>query len=151
MEPVPAELLAHLKHMEGFVGHPYLCQAGKLTLGYGHRITEAERRNVTEEEATTILCDDIAKYTMAAMKISPDLRNVGGRRLNAIIDFCFNCGVGAYAASQLHLAVNRHDWRLAAAENAKWVYITLPNGVKVKSDWQIARRAVTSAWLLKGG
>jgi lysozyme len=146
------ELLDHLKEFEGFVDHPYYCAAGKLTLGYGHRITEKERRTITKQEATLLLMEDIAHYTLGAVRHSPVLKDVGGRRLNAIIDFCFNCGLAAYAGSTLRKKVDAQDWKAAAAEMEKWVYVTDPKtGEKKKNAWQVRRREVGSAWLLMGG
>jgi lysozyme len=144
------ELIEHLKHFEGFVGKPYYCAAGKLTIGYGHRISEP-RREMTEGEATALLLEDIARYTMMAVRLSPGLVNESPRRLNAIIDFCFNCGGSAYAGSTLRGKVNEKLWEDAAANNDRWVYVTNPKtGVKGKSAWQIKRRAATSKWLREG-
>lgn len=144
------ELIAHLKHFEGFVAHPYLCSAGKLTIGYGHRI-DAPRANMTEPEAASLLLEDIGKYTMMAVKLSPDLVNVGGRRLNAIIDFVFNAGPTNYETSRLRAAVNRRDWPTAVMQNNRWVYITDPHtGQKNVSSWQRQRRSATSEWLKTG-
>jgi len=146
------ELIAHLKHFEGFVGHSYLCAAGKLTIGYGHRIDKAPVPDViTESAATSLLLFDIAKYTLMVHRLSPGLVNDAPRRLNAIIDFVFNCGPTNYEDSHLREAVNLKQWERAAAENAKWVYITDPKTHQhYVSSWQKARRAATSEWLLNG-
>jgi GH24 family phage-related lysozyme (muramidase) len=86
-----------------------------------------------------------------AVRISPGLVNASPRRLNAIIDFCFNCGGSAYAGSALRGKVNAGLWGEAAEQNDKWVYVTNPKTkVKEKSAWQIKRRAATSEWLRKG-
>lgn len=141
------ELIDHLKHFEGFVGHPYRCPAGYLTIGYGHRI-DKDQPNITEEEATILLTKDIARFTLGAVRLSPNLKLVGGRRLNAIIDFCFNAGLNAYAGSTLRLKVNTGEWEDAAAQMRRWVYITDPKTKqKHKSAWQIKRREVTARWL----
>jgi lysozyme len=144
------ELVDHLKHFEGFVGHPYRCAAGKLTIGYGHRIDEP-RPDMSEEEATQLLLTDIARYTMMAVRLSPRLVNESPRRLNAVIDFCFNAGGAAYAGSTLRQKVNAGLWDDAAAQNDRWVYITDPKTqAKKKSAWQVKRRAATSKWLREG-
>lgn len=144
------ELIAHLKHFEGFVGHPYLCAAGKLTIGYGHRIDKVVP-DITEAQATSLLLFDISKYTLLAVRESAGLVDDAPRRLNAIIDFVFNCGPEAYHDSHLRQAVNLKRWDLAAQENSKWVYITDPKtGQHYVSSWQKARRAATSEWLLHG-
>lgn len=150
LPPLAEELVAHLKHFEGFVGHPYRCAAGKLTIGYGHRIEKAVP-TISEAQATSLLLFDISKYTLLAVQHSPGLVNDAPRRLNAIIDFVFNCGPEAYADSRLRKAVDRKDWATAAMQNNRWVYITDPKtGKKNVSAWQKARRAVTSEWLLHG-
>lgn len=144
------ELVAHLKHFEGFVGHPYLCAAGKLTIGYGHRIERAVP-TISEAQATSLLLFDISKYTMLAVRESPGLVDDAPRRLNAIIDFVFNCGPEAYHDSHLRQAVNLKQWERAAEENGKWVYITDPKTHQhYVSAWQKARRAATSEWLRNG-
>lgn len=145
------ELIAHLKHFEGFVRHPYYCAAGKLTIGYGHRIDDPHHPDMTEAQATALLLEDIANYTMQAVRITPGLVDDSPRRLNAIIDFCFNCGGQAYSGSGLRFAVARKDWPAAAASNALWDKVTDPKtGIKHVSQWQVQRRAATSRWLKEG-
>ena len=144
------ELIAHLKHFEGFVGHPYYCAAGKLTIGYGHRI-DRPVPDITEAQATSLLLFDISLYTIKAVKLSPGLVNDSPRRLNAVLDLVFNCGPEAYKDSHLRAAVDLKQWEEAARQNAKWVYITDPKTKEHHvSAWQKARRAVTSEWLLHG-
>lgn len=144
------ELIAHLKHFEGFVAHPYLCAAGKLTIGYGHRIDEP-CPDLTEPQAEALLLEDIAKYTLMATRMSPGLVNDAPRRLNSVIDFTFNAGGSAYAGSHLRLAVNNREWLAAADQNSRWIFLTDPKTKrKYVSQWQVQRRAVTSTWL-KGG
>lgn len=144
------ELVDHLKHFEGFVAHPYRCAAGYLTIGYGHRI-DAPRPDMSEEDATALLLEDISKYTLGAVRLSPILKNVGGRRLSAVVDFCFNAGLGAYAGSTLRQKVNAGLWDDAAAQMRRWVYITDPKTkAKKKSAWQVKRREATARWLEQG-
>lgn len=144
------ELEAHLTHFEGFVGHPYRCAAGKLTIGYGHRIA-APIPDITEAQALALLREDIAKYTKDALRLSPSLATAAPRRRNAIVDFCFNCGPDAYEHSTLRQMVNVGRWEDAAAQMARWVYVTDPvTKVKHPSAWQTNRRAVTAQWLREG-
>lgn len=147
----PEELVEHLKHMEGWVAHPYRCAAGYPTIGYGHRIPSMNHPDLTLEEGFALLGADIAKATLAAVRMSPGLVHAAPRRLNAVIDFLFNCGGAAYGMSKLRDKVNAEDWDAAALENAKWVHITDPKTrLKHISAWQIKRRAITSAWLRTG-
>lgn len=144
------ELIAHLKRFEGLRLEPYLCAAGKPTIGYGHQIPSLNHPDISEEEAEILLTEDIAAATLAAHRLSPNIVTIAPRRMNAVIDFIFNCGPGKYGASILRLRVNEERWEAAARQNDLWVWITRPSGRKVKSPWQVKRRAVTSEWLRDG-
>lgn len=144
-------LIEHLKHFEGFVGHPYKCAAGKWTIGYGHRIDGPDHPTMTEAEAEKLLLEDIAHYTLMAARLSPNIAEATPHRLYAVVDFCFNAGGAAYAGSTLRLRVDAKKWGEAAYENGRWVYVTDPvTKRKAVSAWQVKRRAVTSEWLKNG-
>ena len=151
------ELVAHLKHFEGWVDHPYKCAAGKPTIGYGHRIPDMAHPHLTLAEGEALLYADIDKYEEMALRITKGrastspLDTASPRRIAAITDFCFNAGGAAYAGSTLCLRVRAGDWLAAAHENGRWIYVTDPKTLKKHtSAWQINRRAVTSAWLAQG-
>jgi GH24 family phage-related lysozyme (muramidase) len=155
-------MIAHLEHFEGTVLHAYYCAAGKLTIGNGHRIDFDPRFTkdsiITREQSRLLLLEDIAKYTEMAIRISrpgPDkpsvLASAAPRRLNAIIDFCFNCGGAAYASSALRSKVLAQDWPAAAYQNSRWDKVTDPKTkIQHVSEWQTQRRAATSLWLKEG-
>lgn len=56
-----------------------------------------------------------------ALRASPILSNYP-LMLEAVTDFCYNCGVGAYQTSTLRRKVNASDWRAALSEFPKWKY-----------------------------
>jgi lysozyme len=144
------ELLAHLKKQEGFVGHPYLCPAGKWTIGYGHRVPDQNHANMTEADAEALLIEDVVRYEAMALRLSPGL-TTEPRRLAAITDFCYNAGGAAYAGSILRLRVNEKKWKDAAAQMQKWIYATNPvTKKKFVFSGLVKRRAVTAQWLLEG-
>ncbi len=144
------ELVGHIQHYEGWVAAPYHCPAGYLTIGYGHRIA-AMRAPLTPVEGMEMLLDDIAKYEAMALRISPGLYNATEAQLAAITDFCFNAGGRAYSTSTLRKRVDTREWKQAAFENNRWVYVTDPKThEKHRSAWQIKRRAATSKWLVEG-
>lgn len=144
-------LLAFLKHEEGWRAAPYLCQAGKPTIGYGHRIPSLDHPRITPEEGERLLADDLRQYRQRALELSPVLAHEPEARLAAVIDFCYNAGVAAYAASTCRKRVNDKQWPEAAAEMRRWVYITDPTTKrKVKLAALVKRRAITAGWLEKG-
>jgi len=147
---VTPELIAHLKHFEGWRANPYRDQAGIPTIGYGHQIESMDHTPLTLEEGEQLLLEDIQHHEAIVLRLSPGLATDSPRRLDAIVDFVFNIGGNKYSKSTLRRRVRAKDWPAAAVENDKWVYITLPSGQQVKSEWQISRRAATSAWLRDG-
>lgn len=53
-----------IKKFEGFSSTPYICPAGQNTIGYGHTIIHSRKiYNVTEEEATNLLCRDLLIFS----------------------------------------------------------------------------------------
>jgi lysozyme len=144
------ELIEHVKKFEGWVAHPYLCPAGFPTIGYGHRIDSMNHPDLTKEEGEALLRTDLEHYWAMALRLSPVLAMESPRRIAAITDFCYNVGGTRYSGSTLRTKVRSRNWIGAALQNGLWVYITLPSGEKVKSEWQIKRRKATSAWLKDG-
>nr|WP_240535957.1 hypothetical protein [Candidatus Liberibacter solanacearum] len=64
---------------------------------------------VTEQQANTLLLQDISKIINQALVISPILAEAGENRLSAICDFIFNIGVGRYKYSILRRCVDAEE------------------------------------------
>lgn len=139
------ELLAHLRREEGWVPRPYRCPGGYPTIGYGHRIPSMKHAPITLEEGERLLRADLRAKRDAVLAISPSLAGASPRRLAAILDFAFNCGEGAYKASQLRKAVDRGDWREAAVQMRRWIYAAGEVHAGLKN-----RRAMAARWLEQG-
>jgi len=114
------------KKFEGFRSKPYLCPAGVATIGYGSTYY-ADGRKVTlqdvpinEADATTLLLSELHHtYLPGALRLCPNLV-VHEKRLNAIVDFCYNLGVGRLQSSTLRRKVVAEDWEGAKEELLKW-------------------------------
>jgi lysozyme len=142
------DLLKHLKHEEGFVGHVYKCPAGYDTIGYGHRTDGTPHPPITEAQAEALLIADEARFEAMALRLSPGLKDEPARRLDAITDFCFNLGGGNYGGSVLRLRVNEKKWAEAGVQMRRWVYATDPKtGKKRILAALVDRREVTARWL----
>lgn len=79
---------------EGFKSSAYYCPAGKLTIGFGHRITDDERQclclaKLTFKEAYDLLVSDFDKVFHFLEKQHFILQE---HELYAIADLCFNVG-----------------------------------------------------------
>lgn len=121
------------RRFEGYRAQPYLCPAGVPTIGYGST-HYADGRKVTlqdtamsEPEARALLMVELFNtYAPGVLRQCPGLLPLAlltddWRKLNAIVDFAYNLGVGRLQTSTLRRKINACDWQGAAQELAKWV------------------------------
>lgn len=118
---------------EGFRGKPYLCPAGVPTIGYGStyypdgRKVTLQDAPITEAQAMAMLQHELrTTYAPGVLRQCPGLLpdailNSQWGKLNAIVDFAYNLGVGRLQTSTLRRKINAQDWEGAKAELAKWV------------------------------
>lgn len=121
------EIAASLcKQFEGFRSKPYLCPAGVATIGYGSTYY-ADGRKVTlqdtpisQDEANALLMHELEHtYLQGVLRNCPILLT-DERRFNAIVDFCYNLGIGRLQTSTLKRKINAQDWEGAKEELMKW-------------------------------
>lgn len=143
------ELVEAIKLEEGLRLRPYLCQAGYPTIGWGHRIPSLAHPAITAGEAQIILEQDLIHYRDAALRLSPGLRDEPERRIAAIIDFCFNLGIAAYAGSTLRRKVNLKDWTAAGQQMRLWVNAKNPKTGKKEPLGALVRRRDKFAKMLE--
>ena len=126
------ELAAELcRRFEGYRAKPYLCPAGVATIGYGSTYY-ADGRKVTlqdppmdEPTARALLMTELAHtYTPAVIRQCPNLLVLAAKgdigKLNAIVDFCYNLGVGRLQTSTLKRKINEQDWEGAKEQLKLW-------------------------------
>lgn len=142
------------RRFEGFRARPYLCPAGVATIGYGSTHYADGRRVqltdplITEPAARALLAAELlSTYAPGVLRQCPGLLPLAlleadWRRLNAIVDFTYNLGVGRLQTSTLRRRINAGDWDGAAAELGKWVW-----GGGRKLPGLVTRRAVEAALL----
>ena len=115
------------KRFEGFRSKPYLCPAGVPTIGYGStyypggkKVSMADNP-ISQEEAEKILLNELEHiYLPEVLRLCPILAE-HPRRLNAIVDFCYNLGARNLQRSTLRRRINAQDWQGAEDELRKWV------------------------------
>ena len=114
------------KQYEGFRSKPYLCPAGVATIGYGSTYY-ADGRKVTlqdppmdEPAASALLMYELQHtYLPGALRNCPILAT-DERRLNAVVDFCYNLGIGRLQTSTLKRKINEQDWEAAKEQLLLW-------------------------------
>jgi lysozyme len=139
-----ADGLAFIQQQEGLLLAAYEDPrgSGKYSIGYGHHITGADGLNsssiITEDEALQLLATD----TLHAQSAVNDLVAVplSQGQFDALVDFVYNEGEGAFGGSSLLAALNSGDYATASQDFASWVY-THVGGVKKVSQGLVARRA----------
>lgn len=134
-----SEAVKLCKKFEGFRSAPYLCPAGKATIGYGSTYrndsTSVTLKDapISEPEADAMLRTQIMKvYLPGVLTLCPKLTDY---RLAAITDFAYNLGLGRLKGSTLRRVLNDEGYNSAPLEIRKWV---MANGVVLKG--LVARR-----------
>lgn len=126
---------AMLRRFEGLRLAPYLCSAGKLTIGYGHVILPGESyllAGITVEQAEMLLLRDLAWALFAARNVGRVLTDGQAAALASLI---FNVGAQAWATSTIRGMVMAGDIAGAAGQFGRW------NKIKgVPDDGLTARR-----------
>jgi lysozyme len=112
---------------EGVYLSPYLCPAGVPTIGVGAtryldgrpvRLTDPP---ITREQALRLLRLQIERdYMPHVLSLCPGIDTPA--RLAAIVDFAYNCGVGALRASTLRRRINDEQWDDVPAQLMRWVF-----------------------------
>jgi len=132
------DILEMLKRHEGFKQFPYLCTAGKLTVGYGRNFDDV---GLSEYEAEFLLLQDIKHATKRLTTIFPNFYDFTVNRQAALIDLMVNIGSRKFLLfRKMIIAIKRNDWEDAAneAKDSKW-------------HKQVGQRAIEIEELLKLG
>lgn len=83
-----------LKRHEGVKDKPYMCTAGKLTIGVGRNLTDV---GLSQDEIEYLLNNDINKTIAFLKKSYPWFDGLNDARKLAMIDLGFNLGQGRLA------------------------------------------------------
>lgn len=93
---------------------------GVLTIGYGHTSHVYEGQTCTQAEADAWLAQDVGIAEAAVNRLVTVKLTQG--EFDALVDFTFNVGVGAFSNSTLHHLLNEGNYKAAANEFEKWDY-----------------------------
>jgi lysozyme len=135
--------LAFIQSQEGLSLSAYEDPPGsnKYSIGYGHQIVPGDGLDsssiITEDEALQLLNGDTAKAQSAVNSLVTVPLSQG--QFDALVDFAYNEGVGAFAGSTLLATLNSGDYAGASQDFASWVFEHV-GGVKQVSQVLVARR-----------
>lgn len=122
---------ALLERHEGLRLKPYLCTAGKLTIGIGRNLDD---RGITEDEARYLLRNDIAK-ALASLRHEPYWLDLNEPRQAVLIDMVVNLGWAGWSQfKNMRAALNRLDYLGASYEmrNSKWYTQVGSRGIRLR-------------------
>ena len=115
----------------------YKCPAGVLTIGYGHTRGVKEGQVITKVQADVLLKGDVLNVENSLNKLNLDLTQ---GQFDAIVDFCFNLGVGKFLNSTLYnmIAVHASDANITT-QFRRWVYASGKklNGLVKRREWEV--------------
>ena len=114
------------RRFEGFRSKPYLCPAGVPTIGYGStyyangtKVTLGDAL-ITQGEADALLLFELRHtYAPGVLRMCPVLL-AHPNKFNAVVDFCYNLGVGRLQTSTLRRKINAQDWAGAVEQLLLW-------------------------------
>ena len=134
-------LIKKLKEFEGYRDVAYRDSAGVLTIGFGTTRNVKEGMTCTEEQAERWLREDLELAERFVSTI-PEIDTQG--KFDAVVDFVYNCGIGAFENSTLLKKIKAHaPTEEIQAQFRRWVYakgIELPGLVK-RRNWEAQRWA----------
>ena len=121
------EIAAELcRRFEGFRSSVYLCPAGIPTIGYGSTYYPGGRKvamsdtAIDEPTARQMLLQELEHtYLPGVLRQCPGLVT-DERRLNAVVDFAYNLGIGRLQTSTLRRKINAQDWDGAKEQIMLW-------------------------------
>ena len=91
---------------------------GVLTIGYGHTRHVQAGDVITQDQADKFLLADVSDAADAVNDyVTVDLTQ---NQFNGLVDFAFNCGVGAFKGSTLLKLLNAGQIEAACAQLARW-------------------------------
>lgn len=121
-EEIAAQVLSYAKGYimgeEGYESKPYICPAGKRTIGYGHRILEDEKfTSINQAEAEALLEKDIKKaYTAIIDALGNTADKLTEQQLAALVSMTFNSGISGVIDSEYFAMIKKGEFEEAQAK-----------------------------------
>lgn len=111
---------AIIEQEEGFTATPKADAQGTQEIGYGHQIQPGESyTTVTEAQAGDLFESDLIPVENAIIQNVTVALNQN--QFDALVNFVYNVGVGAFKSSTLLAKLNQGDYAGASQEFTKWV------------------------------
>ena len=134
---ISKEGIDFIKSFEKLRLQAYLCEANKLTIGYGHTRGVRLGQICTVAEAEQMLAEDIAIAEKAVNTIKQELTQ---NQYDSLVSLCFNIGNENFKTSTLYRKVNADpNDPTIKGEFVRWIYC------KKKKSKGLTRRRIEEA------
>ena len=136
LDKIQAQLIRH----EGLRLKPYVCTAGKLTIGVGRNLTDS---GISKDEAMIMLRSDIADAVSDLMTLFDDFSDLPEKVQRVLIDMRFNLGPFGFRGFRRLMACieNRNFWQAAEEmKDSRWFNQV---GSRGKTLYKMMREAAT--------
>lgn len=142
-----------IKHYEGFHSTPYICPAGKRTVGYGHVILAGEKfKSISKWQGDLLLTKDAAVALWNLQDIAPELfEEDDPDKIVAVLSFIFNLGEANFRNSTLLKRIREKDWDAAADEFLRWNKATNPRTGEKEELAGLTKRRQSESLLFREG
>jgi lysozyme len=109
------QIMADLTEDEGFRSKPYLCPAGKLTIGIGRNL---EAKGISRAEALILLRNDIVDSHLALREHLPEIEYLlSDNQYRVVLEMVFNLGIAGFLKFKKFIqAIMDHSFQVAADE-----------------------------------
>ena len=112
-----------IKHYESLRLEAYICAAGFVSIGYGHRKSVKMGDCVNEAQAEKFLKEDITSFESQILKaLNVDAIEINQSQFDALICFAFNLGSTNLVNSTLWYKLKAGDVAGASKQFTSWVY-----------------------------
>lgn len=111
------------KNAEGLRLKAYICAAGKLTIGYGHRVQEGDLLVCTQEQAEYYFVNDMKRFVAELNHDIPTAdKLLNQNQFDALCMFIYNVGVGNFRSSTLLIDLHKGNLADVTAQMKRWVH-----------------------------
>lgn len=133
-----------IKEFEGFKETAYKCPAGVWTIGYGWTHGVKEGDTITEEKASELVQQEVAKIAgqLEATLDTDVFASLTDNQVCVLIDFVYNLGLGNFKDSTLCKMIKSGQIMEAGNQFERWV----KSGNKVLPGLVNRREAEKKLW-----
>jgi len=107
-QSLKVKLSVLLERHEGKRNFPYLCTAGKTTIGIGRNLTD---RGISDYEIQIMFDADVNYFISSLVKNYPWFESLSENRQVALIDLAFNIGIkGFHGFKRMRMSLQQGKW-----------------------------------------